>query len=107
MNSLLRFRLAVDAADVGELGPLQVLPSVVVVGAVGAASAEKPLVDGSGMASTGRSVCVMRARGTGPAVGATVGAGPWNAGRGSEGMVCLGLPRAGRGPTWRRRGVGG
>ena len=104
MNSLLRFRLAVDAADVGELGPLQVLPSVVVVGAVGA---EKPLVDGSGMASTGRSVCVMRARGTGPAVGAAGGAGPWNAGRGSEGMVCLGLPRAGRGPKWRRRGVGG
>ena len=80
MNSLLFLRgtLAVELADVGELGPLQVASSAE-MGAVVAGMAENALgAAGSvltGMASEGRSVCVMRARGTGPPVG-SVGAGP-------------------------------
>ena len=93
-----------DPADVGELGPLHDGSTAVsaaiadmVENAVGAAT--------SGMTSVGSSLWLMRARGTGPAL--TTGTGPWKAGRGSEGRVCLGWPRGGRGPLCRRRGVGG
>lgn len=110
MNSLLFFLVAlrVDSADVGELGPLHAWFSR----AAAVRAADKPPLavlgaTGSGMTSEGSSVCVIRGRGVAPVLVLTVGAAPWKAGRGREGIVSLGMPRGGRGPTCRRRGVGG
>ena len=45
-----------------------------------------------------------RRRGLGPGIGVTSG---WKVGLGRDGRVCLGRLRAGRGPSTRRREVGG
>ena len=45
-----------------------------------------------------------RRRGLGPGIGVTLG---WKVGLGRDGRVCLGRLRAGRGPSTRRREVGG
>ena len=109
-NSLLRFRctLPIESADVGELGPLHaiVISASATVDMLENADTFPAAGATSGMRSSGSSLCVMRGRGTGP-VACTLGVGPWNAGRGIEGRVWRGWPRGGRGPLWRRRGVGG
>ncbi|OSX64636.1 hypothetical protein POSPLADRAFT_1038733 [Postia placenta MAD-698-R-SB12] len=78
-----------DTDDVGEL-------AASIKECTTGASSTRPL------AGSSVNVCA-RSRGTGPSESRT---GGWNAGRGTEGSVCRGRPRRGRGPVTRRNGVG-
>ena len=96
--------LPLELADTGELIPLSLderRPIDPMESLEGSMSSSTNTGKSS---STGPDTGLARGRGIGPC---TTGIGRWYAGRGTDGRVCLGCLREGKGPSTRRRGLGG